>query len=174
MFETVDQETKGTAPEMQEEKRFTQAEMNAIITDRLNRERSKYADYDDLKAKAENADAAQAAGRAELEKAQRRADDLQKQLDDIAKANEIKSIKQKVFEETGVPVDLLTGQTEADCRAEAHRILAFRAPKYPEVPDGGTSGLAGRIGEYYDPLQNSFSRESKHKPKPFPPASLFY
>lgn len=51
MAETVHQETTPAAAEQQSERVFTQAEMNAIITDRLSRERTKYADYDDLKAK---------------------------------------------------------------------------------------------------------------------------
>ena len=46
MAETVNQETNGTAAETQEneQRTFTQAEMNAIIQDRLTRERGKYAD----------------------------------------------------------------------------------------------------------------------------------
>ena len=51
MAETVHQENTPAAGEQQTERTFTQAEMNAIISDRLTRERSKYADYDDLKAR---------------------------------------------------------------------------------------------------------------------------
>lgn len=51
MAETVQQEPTTPAAQPQEERTFTQSEMNAIIQDRLNRERSKYADYDTLKAK---------------------------------------------------------------------------------------------------------------------------
>lgn len=174
MNETVNQETNGTAPAEQEKRTFTQAEMNAIIADRLNRERSKYADYDDLKAKAAQAEAIEAAGQAELAKAQRRADELQKQLDGIAKADTLRNIRQAVAEQTGVPADLLTGETEADCKAQAQKILDFTGPKYPVVPDGGTSGLYGRIGCVDDGLYSAFDRENKHKPKAFPPASLFY
>ena len=63
MAETVHQEPTTPAAEGQQpERTFTQAEMNAIISDRLSRERSKYADYDDLKAKAQQFDAAQVDG----------------------------------------------------------------------------------------------------------------
>ena len=63
MAETVNQETNGTAAETQEneQRTFTQAEMNAIIQDRLTRERGKYADYEALKAKAAKFDAAEEA-----------------------------------------------------------------------------------------------------------------
>ena len=72
MAETVNQETNGTAAETQEneQRTFTQAEMNAIIQDRLTRERGKYADYETLKAKAAKFDAAEEAGKTELQKAQ--------------------------------------------------------------------------------------------------------
>ena len=80
MAETVNQETNGTAAETQEneQRTFTQAEMNAIIQDRLTRERGKYADYEALKAKAAKFDAAEEAGKTELQKANEKADALQK------------------------------------------------------------------------------------------------
>ena len=51
MSETVQQEQTIITEELPE-RTFTQAEMDAIIGDRLNRERKKYADYEDIKAKA--------------------------------------------------------------------------------------------------------------------------
>ena len=77
MAETVKQETTPAAGEQQTERTFTQAEMNAIIADRLNRERTKYADYDALKAKAQQFDAAQEADKSELQKATEKAASLQ-------------------------------------------------------------------------------------------------
>lgn len=162
MLETVNQETNGTAPAEQEERTFTQAEMNVIIADRLNRERGKYSDYEELKAQA-----------AQTAEAQRRADELQKKLDDIGKAATLKNIRQKVSEETGVPVDLLTGETEAACKAQARKILDFANPGYPEVEDGGSSAVAGRIDGNNDYFSSAFDRTKKHSPKQFPPASLF-
>ena len=56
--QTTEQKPAGTqndaaAGGQQAEKVFTQAELNAIIADRLSREGTKYADYADLKAKAQ-------------------------------------------------------------------------------------------------------------------------
>ena len=56
MAETVQQEPTTPAAQPQEQRTFTQSEMNAIIQDRLNRERSKYADYEALKEKAAQLD----------------------------------------------------------------------------------------------------------------------
>ena len=72
------------------ERTFTQAEMNAIIADRLSRERAKYADYDALKEKADQFDAAQEAGKTELQKANERAAALQTQVDALTRANEVR------------------------------------------------------------------------------------
>lgn len=135
MAETVHQEN---TPAPQAERTFTQAEMNAIITDRLNRERTKYADYDDLKAKAAKFDEAEEAGKTELQKANDRAAKLQSQLDDLTRANTLREVRQKVAEQTGVPASLLNGDTEDACTAQAKAILAFAKPGgYPAVQDGG-------------------------------------
>lgn len=128
-------------PEVKESKggrTFTQEEMNAIIADRLNRERSKYADYDTLKTKAEKFDAAQEAGKTELQKETDRANALQAKLDAMNKATELRNIREKVSKDTGVPTDLLSGDTEEACSDQAKAILAFaKTGNYPKVKDGG-------------------------------------
>ena len=104
MAETVHQEPTPPAAEGQQpERTFTQAEMNAIISDRLSRERSKYADYGDLKAKAQQFDAAQEAGKTELQKANEKAAKLQEQLDTLTRANTLRELRSKVAADTGVP-----------------------------------------------------------------------
>lgn len=137
MAETVHQENTPAAGEQQTERTFTQAEMNAIISDRLSRERSKYADYDDLKAKAQQFDAAQEAGKTELQKANEKVAKLQEQLDTLTKANTLRELRSKVAAATGVPAELLSGDTEEACTAQAQAILKFAQPGYPSVRDGG-------------------------------------
>lgn len=138
MEETVKQGPKGTAAEPQEERTFTQSEMNAIIQDRLARERSKYADYDTLKEKAAKLDEAEEAGKSELQKATERADALQAQLDAMSKADELRKVREKVSADTGVPAALLSADGEEACREQAKAILDFaRQGNYPTVKDGG-------------------------------------
>lgn len=55
------------------ERTFTQSELNAIVGDRVGRERQKFADYDSLKAAKTELDALKAEQMSELEKAQARA-----------------------------------------------------------------------------------------------------
>ncbi len=121
MAETVHQEPTTPAAEGQQnnERTFTQAEMNAIISDRLSRERSKYADYDDLKAKAQQFDAAQEAGKTELQKANEKAAKLQEQLDTL------RDIRGKVAAATSVPAELLSGDTEEACTAQAQHLAGY-------------------------------------------------
>jgi hypothetical protein len=55
-------------------KTFTQEDIDRVVKDRLARERGKYADYDELKAKAGKLDEIEAANQSELEKAQQAAE----------------------------------------------------------------------------------------------------
>ena len=85
--ESPDAEGGGNQPEG--ERTFTQAELDALIRDRLARERSKYADYDDLKSKAEKYAEYQEAQKSELQKAQEAADKAERAKQEaLGRANE--------------------------------------------------------------------------------------
>lgn len=142
MPETVNQETQTQAPAAQPqaeaERTFTQSEMNAILADRLARERGKYADYEALKAKAKKYDEAEEAGKSELQKANERADGLQKQLDSLTRAAALREMRARVAQKTNVPEALLSADTEEACTAQAKAILKFaRSGEYPVLQDGG-------------------------------------
>lgn len=63
---------------------------------------------------------------------------LQTELDTMKAAETVRTLREKVSAETGVPMKLLTAETEEECTAQAASILAFAKPgKYPSVPDGG-------------------------------------
>ena len=137
MNETVNQVTE-SKPTEAAQKTFTQAEVDAIVRDRLTRDRAKYADYDALKAKAEEFDKIEEANKTELQKAQERAEALGKELADIKRSNEIRDMRAKVAQEKGIPAHLLTNDTEEECIAQADSIIAFAKPSaYPTVKDGG-------------------------------------
>ena len=144
-METVNQDNQATETT---EKTFTQAEVDAIVSDRLKRERSKhaeYADYDALKEKAEKYDAMEAANKSELEKSIERATALQAELDTLKSENAVRDLRAKVAEETGVPANLLTGTTEDDMREQASAILEYAKPSgYPNVRDAGEATGKGK------------------------------
>lgn len=132
------QENNGTET-VSQERTFTQSELNGIIENRLKKENAKYSDYEDLKKKAALFDEMEEAKKSELQKANEKADALQKKIDEMTKANEITAIRNKIASESGVPANLLNGDTEETCKAQAEAILAFAKPntQYPNVKDGG-------------------------------------
>ena len=126
--------------ESTENNTFTEEDVNRIVTDRLHRERQKYegVDIEALKVKAAKFDEMEEANKTELEKANARADKLEAELNSIKKAGQIREIRDKVAQETGVPSNLLTAETEEECTKQAESIKAFAQPNsYPNVRDGG-------------------------------------
>ena len=138
--ETVKQDNATESVNAQE-RTFTQDEVNAIVKGRLEKESAKFADYEELQKKASKLDEIEEANKTELQKATEKADALQKQIDEMTKATELRDIREKVSTETGVPMSLLSADNEEDCKAQAEAILNFananKTVNYPTVKDGG-------------------------------------
>lgn len=125
-----------------EEKTFTQAQMDAIIGDRLARERAKYADYSELKQKAEAYDQAEELSKSELQKATERAERAEAQLADMRSRAEAERMKAEIAADRGIPAELLRGSDRAELEAHADAIKAALAgvQRFPNVSDGGDGG----------------------------------
>lgn len=95
-------------------KTFTQEELNSVIESRLARERAKYADYDELKAKADGS-------KTEME---RLSEKLQA-LETENATNRVKALRADVASTKSVPAALLTADNKEDLEAQADAILAF-------------------------------------------------
>ena len=135
-METVNQETKNAAENTVQT--FTQQDVDRIVSERLAREKAKYEDYDTLKEKAQLYDAAEEASKTELQKAQDKAEKLQKLLDERNHEDAVRNVREKVAKETGVPAELLTGETEEECKEWADKLKEYRTPStYPNVRDAG-------------------------------------
>lgn len=78
-----------------------------------------------------------------LEEAQKTAVALQVELDGMKHTESVRLMRAKVSKETKVPAELLTGETEDDCKKQADAILAFANPSYPSLPDGGEARGTG-------------------------------
>lgn len=130
-----------------EEKTFTQAELDAVVKDRLKREREKYADYDAVKAKATKLDEIEAANKSELEKANEKAAKLEAELNGIKKAAELREMREKIATENNIPANLLTGATEDECKAQVESIKGLlSANGIPtSVSDGGEPNHSGKV-----------------------------
>lgn len=78
------------------------------------------------------------AGAASLEEVTKQAQAYSAELESLKAANTIRDMRAKVSKATGVPVELITGDTEEACTAQAQGIAAFAKPTaYPVVKDGG-------------------------------------
>lgn len=140
MEETAKQENA-----TENEKLFTQDELNAIVSDRVKRANEKFADYDALKEKASKFDELEEQNKTELEKATEKASALQKELDELKAQNQLRELRSQVANETGVPAHLLTADTEEALKAQAQAIAEYAQPQgYPTVKDGGEVHQVGK------------------------------
>ena len=122
------------------EKTFTQEEVNNIVQERIFKERKKFGevDIDALKASEAALKGQLEESTTKLSQETERADALKAELDAIKKANEIREIREKVAKESNIPADLLHGEDEETCKAEAEKLVEFARPKgYPTIKDGG-------------------------------------
>lgn len=138
MQETVNQETTNETVNEQpkEERLFTQEEVNGFFNKRYSEMMSQ---LNEFKAKAEKFDALEEANKSELQKATEKAEKLQLELNNLKKADEVRTIRDKVSTETGVPASLLSGEDEETCKAQALAIKSYASTgnAYPQVKDGG-------------------------------------
>ena len=120
------------------DKTFTQAELDAIVSDRLKRERAKYADYDEFKAKAAKYDEAEEANKSELQKAVEERDRYKAEIEKLHAEKERADLIAKVATEQGVDAALLarmSGDVEENAAFLKQQIDSM--PKYEPVHDGG-------------------------------------
>ena len=81
---------------------------------------------------------AQTTAEANLKAAQEKISALQADIEQRNLADAIRTMREKVAGETGIPTNLLTGTTEEECKTQAQGILDFAKPSaYPNVRDGG-------------------------------------
>lgn len=112
----------------------SQDQLDSIISKRVERERAKFSDYDELKAKADQLQQIEDANKSELEKAQEAASALEAEIEELRMGK----IRAEVAAETGVPVDLVHGSDEQEMREYVSKLVAFRSeaqsPRSPK-PD---------------------------------------
>lgn len=135
----------------------SQQELNAALKDRLDRERSKFKDYNDLKAKAAKLDEIEQANLSEIEKANGRITTAEKDRD-TAKQEALRvrkavqyGLSLDVADEflTGTDEDTLDAQAKrlSDLMAEKANAEADRRKKHPIVSKEGTSTNAATTTE---------------------------
>ena len=118
----------------------SQEAFDAAIQARIARERSKFADYDEVKAKADKLAEIEAANLTEAEKTAARLEAAEKRAAEL----EIKASRAEVAAEKGVPAELLSGSTREELEASADALIAFKGvpASGPYVPAEGKSSPA--------------------------------
>lgn len=118
----------------------TQEELDAIIKDRLNRQKEKYeaklTDYDQLKTQNEELNARLAESKSALEEAKGK-DQTIADLQSKVKGYEQSQLRTKIALQSGLPFDLadrLAGDNEEELKADAERLAGYFAPKEPIAP----------------------------------------
>lgn len=118
----------------------SQQELDRILGQRLNRERQKFGDYDELKRKAGELDAIRDGEKSELQKATERADQAEREAATLRH----RDLQREVAAAKGVPAKhahRLQGGTREELEADADDYLTDYTP--PAGGDGG--GRGGRI-----------------------------
>lgn len=139
-------------PKKDDDKKFTQAELDQHIADRLKRETAKYSDYEELKAKATKLDDAEASRKSDEQKmldritaAEAKAADAEKRVGE-AEAN---ALRLSIASEKKLPSSLakrLTGATREELEADADELLQSVKPSDDADNDngGGSGSGSGR------------------------------
>lgn len=127
----------------------SQEELDRIIQKRLDRERAKFQDYEEVKSSAQKLAEAEAAARDQIAALKR---DLE-----VAQSS---AVKFEVAQAKGVPADLLAGSTREELESAADRIIAFRdehARQGNYVPSEGRSTNTDRGGDLREFTRNLFA-----------------
>lgn len=106
----------------------TQADLDRILGDRLARERAKFGDYEELKTKASKLDELEEAQKTELQKLTERAEAAEAKATAYEAENQVRTWKQQVSEETGIPANVLAGTTLEELKAHAEQLAPLLAP----------------------------------------------
>lgn len=144
--ETTVHKQDDTSDEKGKTRTFTQEELDNIVRNRVLDVKNKYADYEDLKKKASEYDKQQEANKSDMQKAIDRANALQAKLDALNAEKKVAEVRKKVADESKVPIELLTGNDEESCKAQADVIKTYlkTAASYPDVKDSGEVNHTGK------------------------------
>lgn len=133
----------------------TQDEFDERLSERLNRERAKYSDYDQLKEQAGKYQQLEDEKKSELQREQ-------EQREALARENEklkLGQLRRDIAEGKGVPAKLLSGSTKEEIEASADALLEYanaaNGPRAPRPnPDQGRGSDNSPSGDW---LRDSLS-----------------
>lgn len=159
-------------PEEKPDRVFTQDELNRILAEDRRKNAEKFADYDDLKAKASKLDEQEAENQTELQKAIARAEKAERERDDEKRTRELAEhqvLAANVALAKGVPVAHISGTTREELEASADQLIAWRGGQKvnpPQVgaviPPAGTGETGPRTGPAVPGRERAAARHQKN------------
>lgn len=149
---TVTEETNSQASEQASEFEAitSQEDFDKRIAARIARERKRFEDYEDVKAKAARLDDIEEQNKTEAQKAAERLQAAEKRAVEL----ELKATRAEVAAAKGVPAALLTGSTAEELEASADALIKFkeaaasRAHVAPNEGRGETVSGEGTAGQF--------------------------
>lgn len=143
----------------------TQEEFDQAIKGRIARaeqsaEKRFMDTHADVFAKAKQFDAMEEANKSELQKAQDALQKANEELEGYRRRDEIRAWQKEVSDETGVPADLLRGNTKEEMEAHAEQLKGFVNPTVPAAPYVSGVGRPVNQATSDDPIRDiMFSRK---------------
>jgi DNA polymerase III delta prime subunit len=123
----------------EQEKTFTQEEVNRLVGKARKEASNKNEKYEMYKSAYQELEQIKEANMSELEKAQDKASKLEAELKAIRQEQEVASLRREIAETSGIPAGVLRGNTREEIEAHAEELAkAFHQPSAPVV---GSDGL---------------------------------
>lgn len=140
----------------------TQEQLDRIISERLNREKEKFSDYESLKGDKEKLEQQLLEMNESLEATNANKKTYEQQIEELnskVKDFEIKNIKTKVALENGIPLDFanrISGDDEKAIKEDAQKIASFFKSQNPTPPlkDTEPTNVNGEDAGYKSLLEN--------------------
>ena len=174
MFMSEENSNAGTPPaeqggnEPQNEGKLTQAEVDAIVADRLARERKKYADYSDLKKASEELAELKKSQMTEVEKMKAELaekDALLQSKDQELSGLKLERVKAAKLAEAGVSaewIDSVSGSTEEEVAASVTKLAARLKVEPPKAAQGaGQPGIQNQNSSLSGMTRAELAEKSK-------------
>lgn len=154
--------------EPQNEGKLTQAEVDAIVADRLARERKKYADYSDLKKASEELAELKKSQMTEVEKMKAELaekDALLQSKDQELSGLKLERVKAAKLVEAGVAaewIDSVSGSTEEEVAASVTKLAARLKVEPPKAAQGaGQTGIQNQSNSLSGMTRAELAQKSK-------------
>lgn len=125
-------------PEEEKPQTFTQEQVNTMLAEQKRKHGEKYADYDDLKAKAGKFDELEEQSKTDLQKMTERAEAAEKRIAAFEAKEQVASWAADIVKGSNIPASVLRGSTREELEAHFNELkdLAPQQQKRTPVPAG--------------------------------------